>query len=153
MTKKKHVHFEITTPNGNTGMIRGDPGMDDKTKAALGSMLDAAAKMLDGKWNPVKPGFEPFWGIVSQSGQVIAPRVASERLAKQICDEHNSQVDELSEAHVKLDEYGIPRHSELGKGEAHTYSLSWRVSELFSRWRKKWEACVDLHNPPSLDEK
>lgn len=45
--------------------------------------------MNNEKWNPVPPGFEPFWGIVSQSGKVIALRLASEAIAKQICDEHN----------------------------------------------------------------
>jgi hypothetical protein len=54
------------------------------------------------KWNPVQPGFEPFWGIVSQSGNVIALRVASEELTRQICDEHNSLVADKAAEQVEV---------------------------------------------------
>jgi glutamine synthetase len=39
-----HVHFEITTEQGNTVMIKGDPKMPEATRKALAAMIDAAVK-------------------------------------------------------------------------------------------------------------
>ncbi len=39
-----HVHFEITTEQGNTAMIKGDPNMPEATRKALAAMIDAAVK-------------------------------------------------------------------------------------------------------------
>jgi len=42
--RRKHVHFEITTKQGNSAMIKGDPNMSEETRKALAAMIDALIK-------------------------------------------------------------------------------------------------------------
>ncbi len=41
-----HVHFEITTQQGNRAMIKGDINMPEATRKALAEMVDALSKAV-----------------------------------------------------------------------------------------------------------